>query len=1346
MDSIWALYGTSDFPLNQPMVGQKEFYDSFKGFTKTMKNVGMATIFPLIAKWGVGKSRIGFEIVSEPLGMDKGWVITEDGEQKNVRIFKENFEDGVLPIYIRYSQMCYRDLMGDAWVGFGAYIALSILSKEPDRSIQGNIIKEIQNAFEPMGFDRKILNEILKVGEITIEQLLLLYSPLDKLVNKGMEYLKKFGIDHLLIVCDELETAGELAKYGIEKDEDEMKKVDGEAINTINVAIKHEDAKKKYPNVSYLILCSTVIGDRIQEVGALNRRTEMCEMVQNSFADIIDFTDYLSKNNINTYKYPDGLIEAAYAIAGGNFGWFNVIMALSDEYLNDKLNADVGEIFESLLKTSERFYNKLVDKDAFEYIRCEEKYRKLIKTALLRQLPLKKDLYTSEEVNVLMNARAENGQKLFKEFNKLRITKDDIGSYLNSVGYKRESGNLFVNEIGGSFDLQILLKSIKTFSLNVKENEYLVGADKETFIDQLRMLYPKDNIDEAGEYIFQYILERLNREEVEKFEYIGPSFAYLQILDKRYRLEKGDSGYALDSDPNKLIEEQIQDFKRDKKGSIRRILSGFARAIEMNYPEEKYFLIDDVPCMEVQIQENPFLSVNQKNVVHILWGKDEELLKKAVQNKNLLNQGVHPIFVICNTHDAIFENKLKNDFKQIGRCLIFISLPQIQEELLEVVSISKDKLDFRDVADQATSSYKEKIRKIKDNIFTASKKWFDEMDSEGFVLRPIIYKKHNNKDIALLAESFKRMIINDATYEQLGSDPDVKLKDGEYADLNSILRNVIAGKIYTDKEYRETRLFIKNGDSYEIEIPSCMKRILKFVGDSRRANDEFEKAFFFSCFDKVKPKNILEQWILFIMNLRLLNEKQGFVDKISKYDLDNKYDQVKDWFGKDYKDEIANMKKLIDGPYMSALSIQDTYYKEKLDDINNIKNKIKLDIFIKDSNDIMNDWKDGLSKLETFYELCYMIFDRNEWESYKTYNENIIKELKIDDLKKPLWYRIKHVRLFLNHIEELKNPAAKMVEEKIYKIKQENEYRKYEMPISPITNILDSYCNELAYATDLKSLTTYRTMVKTTSTLAYKLQAGDYGDAVIRLENILEECGIEGKEIKDLKWSTDSGVIGDYKIIFRSFKNIVDGYLDKSKEADQWAKYFIDAPDNLKNSVEVKNINADIMKLQMYLENGLNEEIEQKEKELLSVPKAYLDYLKESIQNMEQVIGVIEGYKESIKNKAREEKNKLHDDVLITCIEKIRKIKEGKFISLGIDKTNYPSEKTYGETKKVIDKLMIELNKEGNIYFEENARWTKFDFFKSMIEANGNIDWNEAVNQKRELEDLKFIKTKVEVL
>ena len=84
----------------------------------------MATIFPVIGKWGIGKSRIGFEVISEVLGIDKGWIISEDGETK-VRVLKENFEDGILPIFIRYSQMLHEDLTSDNWVAYGIYTALS---------------------------------------------------------------------------------------------------------------------------------------------------------------------------------------------------------------------------------------------------------------------------------------------------------------------------------------------------------------------------------------------------------------------------------------------------------------------------------------------------------------------------------------------------------------------------------------------------------------------------------------------------------------------------------------------------------------------------------------------------------------------------------------------------------------------------------------------------------------------------------------------------------------------------------------------------------------------------------------------------------------------------------------------------------------------------------------------------------------------------------------------------------------------------------------------------------------------------------------------------------------------
>src|SRR5699024_4977078 len=241
--STWSINGTSEFPPTQPMVGQKDFYNVFKSFIGTVKDAGMATIFPVIGDWGRGKSRIGFEVISEAIGVDKGWIISEDGETKKVKVLKDNFEDGILPIFIRYSQMLHQDLTNDNWVAYGTYIALSHLAQEPDTSIQGKVIEELQNALLPFGFKKGKLKNILKLGEISQDDLLLDMKGLDAIVREAMEYLKTCSINHLLIVSEEVETAGEIAKYGFEKDKENINKVDGEAIKVISSTIKHEDTR-----------------------------------------------------------------------------------------------------------------------------------------------------------------------------------------------------------------------------------------------------------------------------------------------------------------------------------------------------------------------------------------------------------------------------------------------------------------------------------------------------------------------------------------------------------------------------------------------------------------------------------------------------------------------------------------------------------------------------------------------------------------------------------------------------------------------------------------------------------------------------------------------------------------------------------------------------------------------------------------------------------------------------------------------------------------------------------------------------------------------------------------------
>ncbi|MFW8068444.1 hypothetical protein, partial [Klebsiella pneumoniae] len=69
--------------------------------------------------------------------------------------------------------------------------------------------------------------------------------------------------------------------------------------------------------------------------------------------------------------------EAAYAMSGANFGWFNVVMANVDAVLSQYQQAgrsikDVGDLFEAVLAGSGRVARHVLDKGAIEGIQTRD--------------------------------------------------------------------------------------------------------------------------------------------------------------------------------------------------------------------------------------------------------------------------------------------------------------------------------------------------------------------------------------------------------------------------------------------------------------------------------------------------------------------------------------------------------------------------------------------------------------------------------------------------------------------------------------------------------------------------------------------------------------------------------------------------------------------------------------------------------------------------------------------------------------------------------------------------------------------------------------------------------------
>ncbi len=57
---------------------------------------------------------------------------------------------------------------------------------------------------------------------------------------------------------------------------------------------------------------------------------------------------------------------------------------------------------------------------------------------------------------------------------------------------------------------------------------------------------------------------------------------------------------------------------------------------------------------------------------------------------------------------------------------------------------------------------------------------------------------------------------------------------------------------------------------------------------------------------------------------------------------------------------------------------------------------------------------------------------------------------------------------------------------------------------------------------------------------------------------------------------------------------------------------------------------------------------------------------------------------------------------------------------------------------------MTELLQEGREYFK--GKRSTFEFFKNVVEKDGDIDWSDCAEEKQELETMNLIRTKVEVL
>jgi hypothetical protein len=733
----WLGGGVSNYPVTHPIVGQGRFYDTFKQFIYTVDqdSDGFAHVFAIIAQWGIGKSRLAYELISQINGTSRGWYVRDrqSGDLTQAHLFGgDRPSDQYLGLYIRYSNVANEHHNIDNWFGYGLYKALRPLAtrqsrqsrqsdaKQSDGSIQDAITQEAYDRLLTLGFDETRLAACLEIDQNHSDETL--YEDpylVTRLCQAAYAYLQEFGIQYILVALDELETVAETSTYGLE--DRDIKHMDGRAIKLLSKAIKEEDPRRKLPWLRYVALCSPAIGDELREIQSTARRFELVHLSQNAFADVSDFVRILADENRLTEQYLPGLVEAAYTMSGGNFGWFNVIMANIDARLqilraqqktsSSQTAPTIVTLFDDLIESTARIRDYILDQSAINELKIPRHQLAIAKELLYGQLPTPIQKWDAESRQILLNTQNEYNEAIATGYRRVEWDELACSDALRNAKFNRvQQDDWLLSGVDQPLSLQQLLDNLSTYAItaqitsqgtsqtataNPSPSKYtidgkrilLIPLTSPQFIELISFLYPHPAAADAARALWKHLIQDDAIPET-NMTHIGPSVAMLERLDLRYRKRNQTSLIFRDPEQSSahdklMVDRQTRDRQKSAETPVtntappenrpREILTGIMRLLDRNWdydPITSVGLPADLPAITTPrssrgrdqggLVSYKHLAIHPKSRVIFAWVQNETELENLCRaaSSQFGSEGLTPILAFTPSR-ALFD-RFKN--------------------------------------------------------------------------------------------------------------------------------------------------------------------------------------------------------------------------------------------------------------------------------------------------------------------------------------------------------------------------------------------------------------------------------------------------------------------------------------------------------------------------------------------------------------------------------------------------------------------------------------------------------------------------------------------------------------
>ncbi len=1159
----WAATGVSDYPPRDPLVGQSRFFKRYRTFIHTVDQDAdnFAHVFAVEAEWGRGKSRLGHELIAQINDCSKGWFVREDGGQlEDKKLFDQATQDKYLALYIRYSQVASDYQNSDNWFGFGLYRALLPLATGKfDGSIQSKIAEQALHRLNPAGFDAKQLGQCLELDQAHSEETLYEEEGLVvRLVQAAYVYLQQFGIGYVLVVLDELETVAEAATFGLEQDD--AQRLDGQAIRLIGKAIKEEDPRRKLPWLRYVALCSPLLGQQLREIQSVARRFELVELEHNAFADVSDYVAQLKAERKLAHDYPTGLVEAAYAMSGANFGWFNVIMANVDAVLAQYVAAGksvtgMGELFDAVTESSGRVAEHVLDKHAIDGIKTgDHSLRAVAQSLLYGQLPVALNAAPArcEELLTLTN---EDGEPVASLYRKMPFDALQCRQALEEAKFKREKDEWLYPAVEQALSLSALLQNLRTFAINEAEKDVLLlPLSRGEFKHLLSLLYDHPAVEFAADALWQKLIGSDQFVPDEEATHIGPSVAMLLRLDLRYRNQQHTSMIFRDPQDADVHEASMKAFLQASSNNpgqrLTARLIGLMRLLDKNWQysqpgfsnKESLFIQTSSrgqgPGQRGGLLYCEGLKLHPDNLAWFAWVNNREELDRLHQFAAMrhADEGRFPVMAFtASTH--LMEQYNRGDVDEhLKDSLLLYYLNPSEVDQLERIGLLPEQCQGLLLDDaRLTSKFKNKLNALRDFAYQAIHQWRTRLHERGLIAWPLRPTgKINAQDRDLLLQAWTLFLFKEPALSGLNDLESRHCIDAE--DIASLMQRLaLPSKLlslgFTKEEHAGLFVDLANPQQAQANLPHFLARIANPANPQEWTLEKARRDWYWGYlqYAGLTPKNVFDDWMWWCSELHLLQLQDVTAAKakwqsLPRSKLDNAINEAQNWFNGNstdgYKAVVAKLERVFGYdriPGLFAPLGKSPTGTETVEAHELIKAaRLSFDA-LKVNEEALALHGGGVlaaiaEKMPALLAGRFVVLQRIAGVKPEHVPEATlgnINTLRLDDKSQSLYQRIEQARLFADYVEKAASQIKQGINHLISDIEADAQSlglfprSMFTLSLQTVTNILDG-----ALQQHNESGTAAAEGTASSDTLLHYLRSLQLDKAADRLRLLAEEAGV----------------------------------------------------------------------------------------------------------------------------------------------------------------------------------------------------------------------------------------------